>query len=133
MRPLTRYSEWKSLKGYYKSSSISEAKYKEFEPCLNLRCMSSMVGSSWNCIQCFEIWSGAQFEPVFDGSAMRCKLFEFGLRIPDPEKDLIIIFLPRSQNFRRFELIGVNHCSTDLLFNSSLIRYLMGYIFFCPG
>ena len=32
-----------------------------------------MVGSTWNCIQCFEIWAGAQLEPVFGGSATRFK------------------------------------------------------------
>ena len=31
----------------------------------NMRRGSNMVGSTWNCIQCFEILAGAQLEPVF--------------------------------------------------------------------
>ena len=27
-----------------------------------------MVGSTWNCIQCFEILAGAQLKPVLGGS-----------------------------------------------------------------
>ena len=32
--------------------------------------------STWNCIRCFEIWAGAQLEPVFGGSATRFKFFK---------------------------------------------------------
>ena len=34
---------------------------------------------SLNLYQCFKIWAGAQFEPVFGGSATRFKFFKFGL------------------------------------------------------
>ena len=53
----------------------------------NLRCVtnfrrgSDMVGSTRNCIQCFEIWAGAQLEPVFGGLVSRFKFFKFGLSI----------------------------------------------------
>ena len=42
----------------------------------NLRRSSSKVGSTWNCIKFFEIWAGAQSEPVFGGSATRLKFFK---------------------------------------------------------
>ena len=48
---------------------------------LNLRRGSNMVGSTRNCIQCFEIRAGAQLEPVFGGSATRgLKFIKFDLR-----------------------------------------------------
>ena len=34
-----------------------------------------MIGSTWNCIQCFKIWADAQLEPLF-----RFKFFDLGLR-----------------------------------------------------
>jgi len=52
---------------------------KNLSRVLNLRRGSNMVGSTWNCIMCFEIWAGAQVEPVFDVSATRYKFFKFGL------------------------------------------------------
>ena len=44
----------------------------------NLRRGSNMVGSTRNSDMCFEIWAGAQLEPVLGGSAMRFKFFKFG-------------------------------------------------------
>ena len=41
---------------------------------------SNMVGSTWNCIHCYEIWACAQLEPVFGSSATWFKFFKFGLR-----------------------------------------------------
>jgi len=45
----------------------------------NLRRGSNMVGSTRNSVMCFEIWAGAQLEPVLGGSATRFKFFKFGL------------------------------------------------------
>ena len=36
---------------------------------------SNMVGSTLNCIQCFEILTGAQLKPVFGGSATQFKFY----------------------------------------------------------
>ena len=39
----------------------------------NMRRGSNMVGSDFNCIQCIEIWAGAQLETVYDELATRFK------------------------------------------------------------
>ena len=40
---------------------------------------SNMVGSTWNCIMCFEIWAALKWNRFFDVSARRYKIFKFGL------------------------------------------------------
>ena len=53
----------------------------------NLSRVSNLrLEQNWNCIQCFEIWACAQFEPVFGCSAARFKFSKFCLRIPTEHK-----------------------------------------------
>ena len=42
--------------------------WKNFICVSNLRRDSNMVGSPWNCIQCFDIWAGAQLKSVLGRS-----------------------------------------------------------------
>ena len=54
-------------------------KLKNLSRVSNLSCGLNMVWSTWNWNQDFEIWSGAQVEPVFDGSVTQFKVFKYGL------------------------------------------------------
>ena len=58
--------------------NFKNSEFKEFEPSLETRLM---VGSTWTCIQCFDIWASAKLELDFGGSAKRFKIFKFGLRL----------------------------------------------------
>ncbi len=39
----------------------------------------NIFGSTSNCIQCFKIYAGAQFKPVFGGFETQLKFIKFGL------------------------------------------------------
>lgn len=78
----------------------------------NLRRSSNIVGFTWNCFQCYEIWAGAQLEPIFGGSAMRFNFLKFGLNslyregLGHHTVKVMIIFTVRS---RSFSLEGQDH------------------------
>ena len=66
-----------------------------------------MVGSTSNCIQCFEVWAGAQLEPFFCGSVTRFNLLKFGFRLQKCKDITISAFAWQKLSFLCYHLFSL--------------------------